>query len=192
MMRTINIDNRGYAVGLWWQTPTVSQVKQTAFSQANKKDMLELARSTAKAYKDDDYNYWTWTAEQYGLGHYAGEMPRKAVPLAASLQPEQENFLGVFCLDKSLWWVYARLHDHIMPDGDTCYSTKEEALTAASSLRQLIDPTGLKETICDTPEESLRYLKSLLVLTVRPLRPLFGPEPYERLVSRGLIGGAIF
>jgi hypothetical protein len=185
-MKLIQIVDKNYILGLWWQIPSSGLSKNKA--------MLELARKTAASLSEiREYNYVALrTAEQYGLVHYEGELPPKTRSLAAAIRPttKKEAFLGVFCLDDS-WWVCGKLFGMVMSDGDAVFDTKEEAQEHISKMvRPFIGDVELAEVVCNTTEESMSYLTPIL-WAERPLRPLYGASRDENILRRGVIGALL-
>jgi hypothetical protein len=181
-MKLIQIHDKHYILGLWWQIPSSGLSKNKA--------MLDLARKTAASLAEiKEYNYVALrTAEQYGLIHYEGELPPKTRSLAAAIRPttKKEAFLGVFCLDDS-WWVCGKLFGMVMSDGDAVFNTKEEAQShIAKMVRPFIGDVELAEITCNTTEESLAFLTPIL-WAERPLRPLYESSHDERLLKRVII-----
>ena len=181
-MRTIEISGRTYAVGLWWQPSPGGPAKKGA--------MLKLARETAvdPDFASEDYNYVALRPEQYGLGHHGHALPSKTISLAAALRPlgQEEAFLGVFCLEDSVWWVSCIIRGLVAADGDAVFKTRDEALAAASGLRRLLGEVRLVEELRESPEAGQAFLTPLL-RPEAPIRPLHEAGEQERLMRRGLL-----
>lgn len=185
-MRTVQIADKSYAVGLWWQVRPGGPAK--------KKIMLKLARETAAGFASDQYNCVAIRQHQYGLGamqlrRAQDIFPGNLVPLAAALRPlgNQDAFLGIFCLTEGLWWVCGIVRGIIAADGDAIFSTEEEARAAASSLRMLIEDVGIVEVVHTSPEASREYLAPLL-WPEPSLVPLHDTNRRQRLSRLGMVG----
>jgi hypothetical protein len=180
MIRTIRIEDRTYAVGLWWQV--------RPDGPASKGVMLKLAKETAVDFAAEGYNYVALRPDHYGLGHQADHLPPRTASLAAAFRPlgQQDAFLGVFRLAESLWWVCGLVRGTIAPDGDAVFETKAEALAQADKMRFLIEAVGLTEVVFESSEASLAYLSPLL-WPETTLRPLDKTERYQGLLQLGRI-----
>jgi len=185
-MRTIEIDDRTYALGLLWFLPSDSNLSKRA--------MLKRAQAAAthENYESEQFNFVSLRTDQYGLGRYDDRLPPKTVSLASAFKPQikTEAFLGVFCFGENLWWVCCQLRNKILAIGDIVCDSKEDAFKAASDLRHYIEKPGYEEIAKESKEDSLEYLWPYLMPDT-PLRPLFESSEQERLIIKGALGAAL-
>ncbi len=183
-MKIIHINNKPYAVGLWWQLHY--EAKNT------RKDVLLSARAMAKEAQDEGfiqeqaYNVVAIKMPQYGLGITTESSSIQS--LAASIRPKisvNQGFIGIFRFAEG-WWVCGISNQSIAAEGDRFFESEDEARTHSNHLADLFGEK--EETICLTQEESEKYIAPLLVsgIIVEPLYP--GISGHSRLMRNVAIG----
>lgn len=163
-MKIVQLHDKPYAVGFWWQIRSGS-AQQTYFLELfNNKALLREARSRAddlKARNQEELNCVVLRPDQFGLGHCDLPNIPRVPSLAASLHPPiqaVQSFLGIFHLQEG-WWVCGRSRGLISANGDGLFETEQEARNEARELRNYFD-AACETVCCLTPEESDVYLLS--------------------------------
>jgi len=147
-MRRITINNNLFAVGFQWSTGKVFNLQQVR-QEAKKQDpALDIV-----AFRQRQYGY---AASE---GH--PEVWHRVRSLAACLRMPATSFLGLFCLDDSdgeYWWVCAFFHGLILGMGDQVFVNRDDAEKWILSLRGLLDCEFDEKIICNSVEDSLKWL----------------------------------
>lgn len=172
-MKIVRINDKPYAVGLWWQ---LAKSKKTS-----RKTILQAARTSAKEFQEKSYASVAITKEQFGLAE--GMCTTRPLALAASIKLKMQisqGFIGVFRFTEG-WWVCG-ISATIAAEGDVFFSTEEEAKVHARFLGDLF--SSKEEVFCATQEESEAFLAPLLFhgSIVEPLYP--GIAAYTRYLHR--------
>ncbi|MFI3270747.1 MAG: type 4b pilus protein PilO2 [Pseudomonadota bacterium] len=186
-MKIIHINNKPYAVHLWWQLHYEAK--------NSRKDVLLAARAMAKEAQEEGftqeqaYNVVAIKLPQYGLG-ITTESSR-IQSLAASIRPKisvNQGFIGIFRFTDG-WWVCGISNQSVAAEGDRFFESENEARTHANHLADLFGEK--EEAICLTQEESETYLAPLLAsgVVVEPLYP--GISGHSRLLRNVGIGVGI-
>lgn len=152
-MNLIDLHHAVFAIGLVWTPPVRRHPGRKALlSDAHKRDVsfdVQARTGRRKGLSQDGYGA--------SDGHWKRWSNARA--LCACLDVPS-SFLGLFPLKtvsgKRIWWLYCRVNGVIPERGDLACLSEDEAM---SMLRLMHSVSGLKErTICESPEESLRFL----------------------------------
>jgi len=151
-MRQITINNNLFAVGFQWASSK----------------MLNLQQIRQEAKKQDPaFDVVAFRQRQYGYavsdGHPEAWLGVRS--LAASMRMPATSFLGLFCLhdsDGEFWWVCAFSHGIILGMGDQVFSNREDAEKWILSLRGLLDCEFDEKIICNSVDDSLKWLSPFI------------------------------
>lgn len=152
-MRRVVINNSQWAVGLQW---IMGSAKLSA---------MELRRNAKKL--DPALDLVAYRQRQHGFAASDGNVEEwvRVRALAASIRVVSPSFLGLFCLedqDSKFWWVFAMSQSLIVGMGDQVFATRAEADVYIQSLRGLLDNDFAETVMCETFEDSLRWLSPLI------------------------------
>lgn len=156
-MQTVSLNGKSYVAGLWWQVAD-------GMGKGRRKDVLAAARLSAEQQVEEGYNCVLLRKHQFGLGRADTFQPLPA--LAASLQPKELPFVGIFRVSGdnigSMWWVCAITKGGIIAgDGDMLYDDRDIAMQRVASLLPIFGNIPLTYD-CSTLEESTAALLPLL------------------------------
>ncbi|EHJ48812.1 Pilin accessory family protein [Solidesulfovibrio carbinoliphilus subsp. oakridgensis] len=191
-MRRVIIEQRPWAVGLQWVTgtakPTIAELRQDASKIDPTLDMV--------AYRQRQHGF---AASGGAVRSWLGVRA-----LAAAVRVTSPSFLGLFCLEDqqegTFWWVYAVSQALIVGMGDQVFAARAEAEEWIQSLKGLLVTDFEEIVVCETVEDSLRWLTPLISTgpfgrirsrtgSLQPLRPV--PGQRGRLIVMGSIAGTL-
>ncbi|MDR2819468.1 MAG: type 4b pilus protein PilO2 [Desulfovibrio sp.] len=154
-MRMVMINNLPWAVGMHWETSPMRRL--------SRKKLRELAIEKL----GNEYDMAAFRPRQHAFGVSGGnpEKFERVRSLAACL--DVYSFLGIFMFmdadGNPFWWVFGRQNGLTVGMGDQVFTARDDAVSELNSLRELLDMQEQEIVRCETMEESLAHLASLLM-----------------------------
>lgn len=161
-----------FAIGFWWQIQD---------GTGNRKAMLAQARRLAEDFPDRNYNCLVPRKQQFGLGFCESAKIKRLPSLACALvERSWSTWIGIFRLERELWWVCAVSKKTIVAEGDQYFSSRAEAEAHFKDLKSMSSWDN-NEVVCETIEDSMDHFNGLLRVSERVL-PLASPNNRGRLI----------
>lgn len=153
-MRSVKINGKHYAVGLWWQV-----LKGT-----KKRDQLDHIRKQVAEFKEEHFNCYAIRKSQFGLGNLEGKIKSYPSLACALIDRTPDTWLGRFLLEESegkqLWWVCAVKEGKPLADGDAIFTSLEEADNHLKKFRAISQ--WETEILTDTVDGAADQFKGLI------------------------------